>query len=114
MSGTETVTGILTEIPRGKFRCPICNNLVFRVSERSRGVRFDMDGEILFAHQSCVEKHQSPKSLEKQKKANQNGVSDKKILEVRERIRLKQWGSPEAIADFERRLAELRCKKSKN
>ena len=42
------------------------------------------------------------------------GVSDKKILEVRERIRLKQRGSPEAIADFERRLAELRCKKSKN
>lgn len=110
----DAVTGILTGIPRGRFRCPICNNLVFRVSERSRGVRFDMDGEILFAHQSCVEKHQSAKSLEKQKKANKNGVSSETVLNVRERIRLKQWGSREAIADFERRLAELRCKKSKN
>lgn len=110
----DAVTGILTEIPRGRFRCPICNNLVFRVSERSRGVRFDMDGETLFAHQFCVEKHQSAKSLEKQRKANKNGVSSETILSVRERIRLKQWGSPEAIADFERRLAELRCRKTQN
>ena len=110
----DAVTGIVTEIPRGRFRCPICNNLVFRVSERSRGVRFDIDGEIIFAHQFCVEKHQSVNSLEKQRKANQNGVSSETILSVRGRIRLKQWGSPEAIADFERRLAELRCKKSQN
>ena len=110
----DAVTGIVTEIPRGRFRCPICNNLVFRVSERSKGVRFDIGGEILFAHQFCVEKHQSAKSLEKQRKANKNGVSSETILSVRERIRLKQWGSPEAISDFEMRLAELRCKKSQN